>query len=572
MSLRKFGEGLALILFVALVIIFIEVKFNEAVSAEEPQPAVKVKKWHPPESIPGEYLVRLKNKSVMTGQNIKALEEKLRAKVLRTYRDLDFIVVQKPVIQNHLSASSDLLASGEALIVEPNYIYRANKLPKDPSFGNLWGMKNTGQTAGTLATSPAGVSGIDIDAERAWDLSTDSGQAVVAVIDTGIDYNHPDLQDNIWVNTAEANGTAGVDDDANGLIDDIHGANFSDAKTQTGEPLDDNGHGTHCAGTIGGRGDNGEGVAGVNWKTKMMAVKFLDSGGGGSLENAMRAVDYATKMGAKILSNSWSGGGFSQFLQEAIVRANQAGVLFVAAASNYGDDNDINPTYPGSYPVPNVVSVAALDNRGRLAEFSNYGKKTVHLAAPGKDVFSTWKGGGYQYLSGTSMATPHVSGVAALLWGREPTLGHLDVKARVLAGVRPLGVLRKKTISGGMLSAYYTLSQEAAPVDPDDPSHWQRKAMSFSTPHPYAKKAEIIFEVSVPGAREIAVFFDKMEIESFYDFVFFLDRNGKTLATSSETYDAGFSPTILGDYVKIVLRSDDSVEKYGFDLSGVAYR
>lgn len=571
---RRLGERLAIFLIVALVFVVLEIKLTEAVSAQEPRdlPA----KFRPPlspESVPGEYLIRFKRSvGEVTTQNRSFLEEKMRGKILRVYSDLDFAVIRKPTIQNHQSSINDLMNSGEALVVEPNYIYRANKFPGDSNYGLLWGMKNSGQAAGTLATSIAGLAGVDIDAERAWEMTTDSGSTLVAVIDTGIDYNHPDLKDNMWVNAAEASGVVGADDDGNGIVDDIHGANFSDPKTQTGDPLDDNGHGSHCAGTIGGRGDNHFGVAGVNWRTKMMAVKFLDANGGGSLENAIRAVDYASRMGARVLSNSWSGGGFSQLLQDAVTRSQTAGALFVAAASNNADNNDTNPAYPATYPVANVLSVAALDNRGKLADFSNYGLRTVHIAAPGKEIFSTWKNGGYQFLSGTSMATPHVSGVAALLWGREPGLTALDIKARILSGAKPLGTLRKKIISGGMLNAYYALTQEVPPLDVNDPTHWPKMNVSFSTPHPYTKKAEISYEVSVPGAKEIAVFFDKMEVEPYYDFVYFLDRNGNTITRTTESFDADYSPTILGDYVKIVLRSDDSVEKYGFDLSGVAYR
>lgn len=573
MRMSRLSERFAIVVVIALAFVFIEIKLSEVSAQETKTPVVKLRPPQTPESMPGEYLVRFKpSVGEVTTQNRGTLEDRMRGKILRVYSDLDFAVVRKPVIQNHKSAMMDITGSGEVLLVEPNYVYRTNKSPGDANYNYLWGMKNVGQTAGTAATAVAGIAGIDIDAERGWDVTSDSGSTVVAVIDTGIDYTHPDLRENIWVNAAEAAGVAGVDDDGNGVVDDIHGANFVDPKTASGDPMDDNGHGTHCAGSIGGRGDNHLGVAGVAWRTKMMAVKFLDDRGGGSLENAIRAVDYATRMGARVFSNSWSGGGFSQLLQDAVTRSSTAGALFVAAASNSADNNDTNPAYPATYPVANIVSVAAIDNRGRLAEFSNYGSKTVHIAAPGKEIYSTWKGGTYQFLSGTSMATPHVSGLAALLWNREPHLTALDVKSRLMAGARPLGALRKKTISGGLLNAHYTLNQEIPPQDANDPLHWQRMPMSFSTPHPYGKKAEISFEVYVPGAKEIAVFFDKMEVEAFYDFVYFLDRSGNTITRTSDAFDADFSPTISGDYVKIVLRSDDSVEKYGFDLSGVAYR
>jgi subtilisin family serine protease len=186
------------------------------------------------------------------------------------------------------------------------------------------------------------------------------------VIDTGIDYTHPDIKDNMWVNQAEAQGQAGVDDDNNGYVDDVYGFNFVDANKPTANPMDDHGHGTHCSGTIGGRGNDGTGVVGVNWNVKLMAVKFLGGDGGGTLEGAIKGIDYATKMGAKIMSNSWGGGGQSDLLKQAIERANAAGVLFVAAAGNDSSNNDELAHYPSSYKLDNVISVAALDRHDRL--------------------------------------------------------------------------------------------------------------------------------------------------------------------------------------------------------------
>lgn len=270
--------------------------------------------------------------------------------------------------------------------------------PNDPSFGSLWGMNK-------------------IDAEQAWDLSTGSQEVVVGVIDTGIDYTHPDLAENMWRNPYEVAGN-GIDDDGNGVVDDVFGYNAID---QSGDPMDDNSHGTHCAGTIGGVGNNGNGVAGVAWNVKMIGAKFLSANGSGSLSGAIRAIDYLTNLktnqGVNIVltNNSWGGGGYSQFLRDAIERHRQAGIIFVAAAGNSSNNNDSLASYPASYDLDNVISVAATDSNDNLASFSNYGATSVDIAAPGVGILSTIHANRYASYSGTSMAAPHVSGAIALL-------------------------------------------------------------------------------------------------------------------------------------------------------------
>lgn len=565
-------ERIALLFLAFLGFKFVEIKVTESLAEEPPVNAVpaphKVKEA--PEAVPGQYLVRLKEPlGRMSAAGVNEIEERTRGTVLRIHSHLDFLVIQKPVIQNHHSALADIVRSGLVKVAEPNFIYRAVRLPNDADFPLLWGLKNTGQPDDAKVL---GKPGIDVDAERAWDITVGSDQITVAVIDTGIDYDHPDINANMWENSAEAKGTPGVDDDGNGLVDDIYGANFADPSVATGDPKDDNDHGTHCAGTVAARGDNQIGVAGVSWKSKLMAVKFLDQDGAGTLENAIKAIDYAVESGAKILSNSWSGGGYSQILYDAIAASHKAGVLFVAAASNSADNNDVTPAYPASYDLPNVVSVAAIDHQGQLTSFSNYGRKSVHLAAPGKDVLSATKGGTYQKLSGTSMAAPHVSGVAALVWGENPNLSALEVKDRLMAGSRPLAALRKKTVSGGLVNAYYALTGRKAPEDADDPYWWKKQAAQISTPHPYGAKDSLEYEVQVPGAKQIALYFERFEVENFFDYVYLITGDGQVVGKMTDVNDDDFSPVIEGDYVKIVLRSDESIEKYGFDLTAVAYR
>eukprot|EP00441_Pelagodinium_beii_P019083 CAMPEP_0197660714 /NCGR_PEP_ID=MMETSP1338-20131121/51017_1 /TAXON_ID=43686 ORGANISM="Pelagodinium beii, Strain RCC1491" /NCGR_SAMPLE_ID=MMETSP1338 /ASSEMBLY_ACC=CAM_ASM_000754 /LENGTH=1485 /DNA_ID=CAMNT_0043238131 /DNA_START=61 /DNA_END=4518 /DNA_ORIENTATION=+ len=327
-------------------------------------------------------------------------------------------------------------------------------IPSDTNFSKLWGMDHFG--------------GRDIDAVEAWKIFTgdDSKGIIVAVIDTGIDYTHPDLKDQMWVNPNEIPGN-GIDDDGNGIIDDVHGADFANSD---GDPFDDQMHGTHCSGTIAGRGDNGEGVAGVSWKgVKLMALKFLSKDGGGRTSDAVSALDYAVAMGARITSNSWGGGGSSSAMRVAIERATQAGMLFIAAAGNEATDNDQVPHFPSNYASGSIVSVAATTYKGELSSFSCYGQTTVDVAAPGSDIFSTVPGAGYDSLSGTSMACPHVSGLAALVWMYRPHLSMMQVKEILMQSSVREEALQGSSISNGRINARRALelaAQYEAPIPP----------------------------------------------------------------------------------------------------------
>lgn len=330
--------------------------------------------------------------------------------------------------------------------IEPDYIVHALEvIPNDPSFNLLWGLHNTGQTGGTP--------GADIHAPEAWELET--GDAVVlGVIDTGVDWNHPELSNNIWTNPGEIPDN-GVDDDGNGYVDDVRGWDFVN---NDNNPMDDHGHGTHVSGTIAAAGNNGIGVAGVSWSAKIMPLKFLDRWGSGSTSNAILAVQYATMMGARFTSNSWGGGAYSAALRDAIAAAGNAGMLFIAAAGNYGTDNDAYPLYPCSYDLDNIISVAATDHNDALASFSCYGARSVDLGAPGVGIYSCLPGNSYGSASGTSMATPHVSGAVSLFWSKYPSASYADVKARMLAAVDTIPALLGKTVSGGRLNAFKMLA------------------------------------------------------------------------------------------------------------------
>src|SRR5262245_58691780 len=298
---------------------------------------------------------------------------------------------------------------------EPDYVLHTAVLPSDSQFSSLWGMNNTGQTGGTLDA--------DIDAPEAWDLTTGSSSTIVAVIDTGVDYRHPDLAANMWVNASEIAGDR-IDNDGNGFIDDVHGYDFIN---NDGDPLDDQGHGTHVAGTIGAVGNNGVGVAGVNWNVRIMALKFLGADGSGSTSDAIRALNYAVQMGARISNNSYGDAEFSNAFRDAINAARLADHVFVAAAGNNGSNNDASPFYPSSYDLANIISVAAIDHNDRPASFTNYGATTVDLAAPGVDIVSTTPNNTYSSFSGTSMASPHVAGVVGLVRGHHPSWTYQQV-------------------------------------------------------------------------------------------------------------------------------------------------
>ena len=333
----------------------------------------------------------------------------------------------------------DLARRTDVVYAEPDYIVHSTATPADARYAELWALKNTGQSI--LGT--AGKAGSDIGAEAAWSVTTGTRNVVVGVVDTGIDYNHPDLAANVWTNPTGVGGCpAGT-----------HGYN---AIAKTCDPMDDNFHGTHVSGTIGAVGNNGIGVVGVNWTTSLMALKFLDSSGSGAVSDAIAAIEYAIQakiagVNVRVLSNSWGGSGFSQALSDEITKANAYDILFVVAAGNAGANNDVTPTYPASFNLPNLLSVAATDNQDSLASFSDYGPTSVHLGAPGVNILSTQPGNRYQYLSGTSMATPHVAGAAALILSTS-SLTTAQLKSTLLNSVDPIPSLAGRTITGGRLN------------------------------------------------------------------------------------------------------------------------
>ena len=332
--------------------------------------------------------------------------------------------------------------------LEPDLAIRTASLPNDQLLSSQWSLHNTGQYAGTV--------GNDINVAQAWSLTTGSRSVVVAVIDSGIDIAHPDLAANIWTNPNEVAGSA-VDGDRNGYVDDIHGWNFVDNNNQ---PTDSYGHGTHVAGIIGAVGNNRIGVTGIDWQVSLLPLKVQDSRGIGYTSAVIKAINYVTMMrrdhGINIVAvnASWqSAAGYSVVVQEAIRAMGDAGVTFIAAAGNEASNNDAIPRYPASYALPNVISVGALSTTNTLASMSSYGITTVDLAAPGSLIQSTFPGGTYGILSGTSMATPQVTGVVALLAAAKPGITVAEVRAAILGTTTPVASLAGKVVTGGRLNA-----------------------------------------------------------------------------------------------------------------------
>ncbi len=343
---------------------------------------------------------------------------------------------------------------------EPNYYRQTDATPNDAHFNFQWGLNNVGQSGGTQDA--------DIDAPEAWNIQTGNSAVVVAVLDTGVDMDHPDIVGNIWTNADEDwdngnPGNNGVDDDGNGKIDDYYGWDFVN---DDNDPDDDsNGHGTHVAGVIAADGNNGVGIAGVAWSASIMALKMLSADNEGLVSDEIAAIDYAIGNGANIINASFGGSGYSQSEYNAIKRAQDQGILFVAAAGNFSEDNDTDPYYPASHDLNNIISVAGTDRYDTLVGSSNYGRNSVDVAAPGALVYSTSVGNSYAYMTGTSMAAPHVSGLAILLWSDDFTLTYDQVKDHILGGVDILGSLSGYIATGGRINAYNSL---ALPLPPSD--------------------------------------------------------------------------------------------------------
>jgi subtilisin family serine protease len=360
--------------------------------------------------------------------------------VLSAYKKSSLIEYVEPDFRISLEPSETGIS-----IITPLSAGSSSAIPNDPEYSKLWGLHNTGQSPFN------GTPGADISAEETWQHATGSKEIIVAVIDSGVDYTHEDLKDNIWKNEGEIPDNQ-IDDDGNGYTDDIYGWNFEGNNNSV---LDGNGHGTHCSGIIGAVGNNNLGVTGVNWKVRIMPLKFMDSTGNGYVSDAVSAILYANRMGADVISCSWSGTENSNTLLDAI---SASSAVVVCAAGNSGSDDDKTPVYPANCNSPNIIAVAATDASDNLAAFSNFGKDSVDIAAPGVEIASTYPGNLYAYMSGTSMAAPFISGAAALVKSANPSLTSTKIRSTLLSSADPLVSLQGKVLSQGRLNVYRAIS------------------------------------------------------------------------------------------------------------------
>ena len=351
----------------------------------------------------------------------------------------DVVLYAEPNFKIEFDDPKETAASKDSLLRD----YDSSQ-PNDPKFEEQWALNNLGQNGGKQKA--------DIDALKAWLKTRGSNKIVVAVLDSGVDYTHTDLIGNIWL---RPDNIPQYKDDELGTFDDLNGYN---AAENSGDPMDDNGHGTHCAGIIGAEGNNDEGITGINWNVQIMPLKFMGRGGFGTTKDAIEAINYAIDrkrngVNVRVINASWGSTSYSKALEDAIRAAGEEGILFVAAAGNSTVNNDKRPHYPSNYDLPNVISVAATDRNDVLTSFSNYGVKTVHIAAPGKDILSTWLGNDYREASGTSMAAPQVAGIAGLILASEPNMSVEKLRERILKSVDKIDSLNGKVENGGRINA-----------------------------------------------------------------------------------------------------------------------
>jgi len=526
------------------------------------------------EFIPGQFIVKLKE-----GMNLK-LDNSLN--VIKTIND-SFVVVQGYSDKSTESIVSVLENNPAVKYAEPNFIWRIGhpidageifqrenledelQSPNDPFFNTQWGLYNTGDNEPKAKTS--GVVGSDINAIKAWALTRGSRRVKVAVIDTGVDYAHPDLKNQMFVNRKELNGQKGIDDDGNGFVDDIYGYDFYN---NDGDPMDGHGHGTHCSGVIGAAHDNETGIAGVMPEVTIVGIKFMSDSGSGSTDQAIAAIEYAIKADVDIMSNSWGGGKFSQALKDTIKKAADAGIIFVAAAGNKSNNTDEEPHYPSSYVLPNIVSVGALTAQNRVASFSNYGPNTVDVAAPGKNINSTVPGNKLKVYSGTSMAAPHVAGALGLLISQTGRLPHNEMKERLIATTEPNPTLRGKVKDySGSLNAYNLISNTRPYKNVPKDSDWETVAVEpFESVHPYEKDAKVEKSYHVPGAKFLRVVVKKMDLEKSYDYLK-ISAKGVAYDRISGKGENKISVYVDGDTINIKFKSDSSVNYWGFVIDEI---
>lgn len=519
--------------------------------------SIDAKTCSPSQVVPNEYIVKLKTAGVIPQRLSKD-----KFKIERFKTSSKFVKIKTQVAISEFASFG--LDKSNIEYIEPNFIVHAYDLPSDSQFSNLWNLLNTGQVVGGDGRPHA-----DINIVPLWAKGFTGAQKIkVAITDTGIDWNHPDLIDNLYTNPGEAGSLAfnGIDDDQNGFIDDVHGWDFVSASPNSN---DDNDHGTHVAGIIGAKGNNQIGIAGVNWQVSLIPVKFLNERGSDNVGNAIEAIYYSVKMGAQVINASWGGDSYSRALEEAIEYARDRGVLVVVAAGNDSLNNDTDKDYPAAYTTENIISVAATDNRDELASFSNYGRQTVHVAAPGVLITSTVPNSGYEAFSGTSMAAPHVTGIAALMWSIDPNFTYQEIKERIVKSCDVIYGLKRKIIGQGRVNAYNAAMGIFPKRDPAE-DLWQDYSYQVESPHPYEDAKELKIVLSVPKAEYVRIHFNKIDTEEF-DKIYLETIDGRPIETLSGQLENYTSEPVKDSVIVLRFRTDLSLAKWGFRIDKLQY-
>jgi thermitase len=438
----------------------------------------------------GGYIVKFKDSSeaFQKALRVKKLGE---AKVVDTHNSGRLVLVEIAGTnrKHKAQALAELMKNPDVQYVVENIAVKAFNLPNDPEISKQW----------SVAT---------VRAAEAWKSGVGSREIIVAVSDTGVDYTHSDIKDNVWTNKKEIAGN-GIDDDQNGYVDDIHGYDFRD---NDGDPKDETsqqnpGHGTHCAGILGAVGDNGKGISGMSQRISIMASRFLGADGSGDLMGAVKSIDYAVENGAHVISASWgaaSPASNAQPIIEAISRANDKGIVFVAAASNDGKNNDRYEVYPANTPLPNVITVAATTSSETKPSWSNYGQAKVSVAAPGEKIYSTLPSDKFGELSGTSMATPLVSGLVGLLLSHNKDLKPTDVKALLQASGTKMEIETACNCRVDAASAVSRLRAEELTVVPQAATIAPESTLQFTAwggkgPYQYSSSSESVATIDSKG-------------------------------------------------------------------------
>jgi len=469
-----------------------------------------------------ESLLRTADSEEILRTQVNNLLSLVEGSTYRLYPSFNMAEISLQEGKDVMNAIEVLTSREEVVYAEPNYLVETSEIPNDPGYDSLWGMEK-------------------IDAPGAWNVTTGSEDVVVAVLDTGIDYNHPDLMENMWTSDEGYHGYNAVNDSY--------------------DPMDDNGHGTHVAGTIGAVGNNNLGVVGVNWNVSLMGVKALNSTGVGNTGDVISGLEYVLerrKEGENIVatSNSWGGDSRSQLLYEAIQQHQEEGILFVISAGNKGSNNDKTSFYPANYDLTNIISVAATDQNDNLAGFSNYGKRSVHIGAPGVNINSTMLDGNYSYASGTSMAAPHVSGLAALLASHNTSYDYNNLKNIIIASADSSDPLLNRTMADGRINASSSLKQSP---DPDDINFWVHRPYSTMQ---LGEKTRIMISLN-DGVNPILGADVRVEFSTGESDVQLIDNGSEMDQVADDGYyTGGWRPQKSGQVIlNITVRLEDREEK-----------